>query len=96
MTVILSAVATVLCTFCILYNSLAPRPYKNNYNASLEEEMNIVCNDGTEAENPEKSEPAEYIKGEPNSDCSSAEAPTSDCSQPTTDQDRPQQLGIHL
>ena len=58
--------------------------------------MNSVCNDGIDVENPEKSEPAENIKGEPNSGRSSAEAPTSDRSQPTTDQDSPQQLGIHL
>lgn len=95
MTVLLSAVATVLCTFCLLYKSLAPRADKNSYNSSLEEEMNIVCNDGNDAENLDQSVSTEELKGESHIDQYSAEMSTSDCDPSTVDQDSPKQ-GIQL
>lgn len=95
MTVLLSAVAIVLCTFCLLYKSLAPRADKNSYNSGLEEEMNIVCNDGNDAENLDRSMSTEELKGESHIDQYSAEMSTSDCDPSTVDQDSPKQ-GIQL
>ena len=62
MSVMFLIIATVLCVFCVLYNSLAPRPVtsSNNINVSLEE-LNIVSNKGSEPNNPPKKQPVEQL-----------------------------------
>ena len=62
MSVMFLIVATMLCLFCVLYNSLAPRPVtsSNNNDVSLEE-LNIVSNKESEPDNPPKKQPVEQL-----------------------------------
>ena len=62
MSVMFLIIATALCVFCVLYNSLAPRPVtsSNSINVSFEE-LNIVSNKGSEPDNPPKKQPVEQL-----------------------------------